>query len=154
MLNYTSIVVGTDGTNSSLLAVRHAAALARTFDAKLTVVTAFRREAGNLRESPGRNPETLPYVPESAANDYLERAKGVADEEQVKDLVTLAQVGEPVEVLLQAAKDSGAEVIVSGNKGVRSLSGRVFGNIPTEIVRKSEVQVLLVNTSEVENLTT
>ena len=40
MHTYTSIAVGTDGSPTSLVAVRAAASLARVYDAQLTVICA------------------------------------------------------------------------------------------------------------------
>jgi len=38
---YRNVIVGTDGSETAELAVRHAAYLAKAFGARLTIVTAF-----------------------------------------------------------------------------------------------------------------
>ena len=53
---YRNVVVGTDGSETAELAVRHAAELAKAFGARLTVVTAFTarpdEEAKRIQEAP------------------------------------------------------------------------------------------------------
>ena len=55
---YRNVVVGTDGSETAELAVRHAAELAKAFGARLTVVTAFmprpEEEAKRLQEAMDR----------------------------------------------------------------------------------------------------
>ena len=41
MLTYKNIAVGTDGSETSLRAVRAAASMARAYDAKLIIISAF-----------------------------------------------------------------------------------------------------------------
>lgn len=50
--------------------------------------------------------------------------------------------------MTKEVQETGIDLIVVGNKGINTLSGRVFGNIPTEVVRNSSVNVMIVNTAE------
>lgn len=146
MLNYSSIVVGTDGSESSLLAVRHAAAVARANEARLIIVCAFHNRSSQLRRAPNVRPDDLPYVPYELTAGFLQKAAAVATAEGLADITTEPRLGDPVDALLDAVHSHDADLLVSGNKGVRSVSGRIFGTIPTEITRRSTVNVLLVDT--------
>jgi nucleotide-binding universal stress UspA family protein len=53
--------------------------------------------------------------------------------------------GEPVEVLIEAAKD--ADVLVVGNRGLNSLSGRLLGSVPQNVSHKAGCDVLIVHTT-------
>ena len=51
MHTYTSIAVGTDGSPTSMVAVRAAASLARVYDAKLTIICAHYTASGSMLNS-------------------------------------------------------------------------------------------------------
>ena len=54
--------------------------------------------------------------------------------------------GKPADVLLDAARDVEAELIVVGNRRMQGLS-RVLGAIANEIVHRAPCDVLLVKTT-------
>jgi nucleotide-binding universal stress UspA family protein len=60
---------------------------------------------------------------------------------------TLAVDGAPVEVLRRAVEDTKAELLVVGNKGLNTLSGRLLGSVPSDVARRSGVDVLIVHTT-------
>lgn len=148
MHKYQTLVVGTDGSDTSLVAVRHAASMARAYEATLVIVCAFYSNSGSLLNSPNRDVSTLPVVSDTRAEEYLREAERVAAEEQVQDVKLERRSGTPVNALLAAVDEYNADAIVIGNKGMNSLTGRVFGNIPTEIARRSNCDVVLVKTTD------
>lgn len=148
MFTYNTIVVGTDGSSTSLIAVRHAASLARVYEATLVIVCAYYSNTGSLLNSPNRDVSTLPVVSDARADEYLGEAEAVAKEEGAADIRLQRRDGTPVNALLDAVNESNADAVVIGNKGVNTLTGRVFGNIPTELTRRAKVDVVLANTQE------
>jgi nucleotide-binding universal stress UspA family protein len=52
-----------------------------------------------------------------------------------------------VDVLDQAVADSGADLLVVGNVGLNTLTGRILGSVPQSVARRSGVDVLIVHTS-------
>ncbi|AGS34737.1 universal stress protein [Corynebacterium maris DSM 45190] len=147
MFSYRTIVVGTDGSDTSLKAVRHAASLARVYDAALIVVSAYHGDSGSLLiSSPTSDTSTLPVVSEGRAAEYLDEARRVAEEEGAPTIELQHRDGAPVNELIAAVEENEADLLVVGNKGVNSLAGRLFGNIPTETARRSDVDVVLVHT--------
>ncbi|GAB2497177.1 Universal stress protein [Corynebacterium atrinae] len=151
MITYNSIAVGTDGSDSSLLAVRAAASLARVYDATLVIIVAWHSASGSLLNSPHSDVSAIPIVGEDVADEYLSDAKAVAEEEGATKIDLRKRAGAPAAVLVQEVEDSGIDLLVVGNKGVNTLTGRVFGNIPTEVVRHSSVNVMIVNTEGVDS---
>lgn len=147
MHTYQTIVVGTDGSDTSLVAVRHAASMARAYEATLVIVCAFYSNSGSLLNSPNRDVSTLPVVSDNRAEEYLREAERVALEEEADDIKLERRSGTPVNALLAAVEEHSAGAIVIGNKGMNSLTGRVFGNIPTEVARRSSCDVVLVKTT-------
>ena len=60
---------------------------------------------------------------------------------------TLAVDGPPVDVLRKAARDTGADLLVVGNRGLNTLSGRLLGSVPSDVARRAGIDVLIVHTT-------
>ena len=146
MFSYSSIAVGTDGSETSFVAVRAAASLARVYDARLTVICAHYSASGSVLNSTNRELSGLDIVTETGSQEILQRARTVAEEEGARDINTVSRGGQPAAVLLEAVTEFDVDLLVVGNKGMRSLAGRVFGNVPGDITKKASVDVMLVDT--------
>ena len=146
MHTYKSIAVGTDGSPTSLVAGRAAASLARVYDAKLTVICAHYTASGSMLNATNAELSKIDIVTESGAEDILRRAKAIAVEEQAPEINLVSSGGQPANVLLESVKEYSVDLLVVGNKGMRSLAGRVFGNIPGSVAKKAPVDVMLVDT--------
>ena len=146
MHTYKSIAVGTDGSPTSLVAVHAAASLARVYDAKLTVICAHYTASGSMLNATNAELSKIDIVTESGAEDILRRAKAIAVEEQAPEINLVSSGGQPANVLLESVKEYSVDLLVVGNKGMRSLAGRVFGNIPGSVAKKAPVDVMLVDT--------
>ncbi|MDY5785301.1 MULTISPECIES: universal stress protein [unclassified Corynebacterium] len=146
MHSYTSIAVGTDGSATSLMAVRSAASLARVYDADLTVICAHYSASGSMLNSTNAELSKVEIVSDSDAEHILNTAKGIAEEEQAPRVNLVATPGSPANVLVEAVRDYGVDLLVVGNKGMRTLAGRIFGNIPGNVAKKAPVDVMLVDT--------
>ncbi|OFT82030.1 universal stress protein [Corynebacterium sp. HMSC29G08] len=146
MFSYSSIAVGTDGSTSSMAAVRAAASLARVYDASLTIICAHYSASGSVLDSTNRELTGADIVTETGAQEILQRAREIAEAEQAKDIRTVSRGGQPAAVLIESVREFDVELLVVGNKGMRSLAGRVFGNVPGSVVKKAPVDVMLVDT--------
>lgn len=146
MHTYTSIAVGTDGSATSLMAVRAAASMARVYDADLTVICAHYSANTSLLNSSNAELSRVDIVADDDADRILETARGIAEEEQAPRINLVAKPGMPAQVLLEAVEEHGVDLLVVGNKGMRSLAGRVFGNVPGSVAKKAPVDVVLVDT--------
>ncbi|HHU66831.1 universal stress protein [Corynebacterium sp.] len=148
MIIYSKIAVGTDGSESSLSAVRAAASLARVYDAELIIMSAWYGASGSLLNAPHTDVSSLPIVEEEVADEHLRTALAVAEEEGAPRVELRKIAGAPAAALTKEVEELGVDLLVVGNKGVNTLTGRVFGNIPTEVVRNSTVNVMIVNTAQ------
>lgn len=146
MHTYTSITVGTDGSATSLMAVRAAASLARVYDAELTVICAHYSANTSLLNSSNAELSKVDIVTDDDAERILQSAHAIAEQEQVSRINLVTKPGMPAQVLLESVQESGSDLLVVGNKGMRTLAGRFFGNIPGSVAKKSPVDVLLVDT--------
>lgn len=149
MKNYRAIAVGTDGSETALEAVRTAASLARVYQAKLVLICAYHSSSGSLLNSPQADPAATPVVSREQAREVLAEARDVAVEEGAETIDLEDRAGSAVEVLVGVLAEVDADLLVVGNRGINSLSGRIFGSVPTGVSRKASVDVMLVNTEEI-----
>ena len=150
MSAYQTVVVGTDGSESSLRAVDRAAAIAADHSAKLIVATAHLpvpEEKGRYAIPPGsthgQDYRTVGEAPFYAIlRDARERAhKAGAKNVEEKDIV-----GAPINALVHLAEEVHADLLVVGNVGLSSVAGRLLGSVPSEVSRKAKTDVLIVHT--------
>jgi len=62
-------------------------------------------------------------------------------------VLTRAVDGPPVDVLRDAVREHGADLLVVGNRGLNTLSGRLLGSVPSDVARRAGVDVLIVHTT-------
>lgn len=152
MSAYQTVVVGTDGSDSSLRAVERAAAIAADHGAKLIVATAHLpvpEERGRYAIPPGsdhgqdyRTVGEAPYY--AILRDARERAHQVG----AKDVEEKSIVGAPINVLVQLAEEADADLLVVGNVGLNSVAGRLLGSVPSAVSRRAKTDVLIVHTTD------
>ncbi|OBB90706.1 universal stress protein [Mycobacterium sp. 852002-40037_SCH5390672] len=152
MSAYQTVVVGTDGSDSSLRAVGRAAAIAADHGAKLIVATAHLavpEERGRYAIPPGsdhgQDYRTVGQAPFYAIlRDATERAHQAG----AKNVEEKSIVGAPINALVQLAEDVRADLLVVGNVGLNSVAGRLLGSVPSAVSRRAKTDVLIVHTSD------
>ena len=146
---YRNVVVGTDGSETAELAVRHAAELAKAFGARLTVVTAFTarpdEEAKRIQEAP--EDVRWAITDATSADERARRARATARDMGVDDVVLRVDSGDPASLLIDAADDSGGDVIVLGSKGMTSAKRFVLGSVPNKVSHHAPCDVVIVHTA-------
>jgi nucleotide-binding universal stress UspA family protein len=140
MTAYRSIVVGTDGSDSSYVAVEKAAALAGDAGATLYDDRDVAAAADVLKD------EAYQVRGSAPTNEILRVARDKAVAAGATNIVERAVVGEPVESLLNLVKEVEADLLVVGNRGLNTLTGRLLGSVPSDVARKSRSDVLIVHT--------
>jgi nucleotide-binding universal stress UspA family protein len=149
MASYQTVVVGTDGSDSSYRAVDRAAVVSAVSDARLVIVCAYHpasdREVERAQDALGD--EAYQVVGSAPAEDTLRTARDRAVRAGATDVETLAVLGEPVAVLRKVVADRSADLLVVGNRGLNTLAGRILGSVPAEAARKAGIDVLIVHTT-------
>lgn len=141
---YKTIVVGSDGSKSSLLAVERAAKMATVFGATLVIGTAYYETEADATKSLRQDSVTILGDEDALAN--LEAAAAHARQHGAKDVQTATRPGTPVEALMAIVRDNNAELLVVGNRGINSLTGRLLGSVPADVARQSDCDVMIVHT--------
>jgi nucleotide-binding universal stress UspA family protein len=140
---FSSVVVGTDGSDTATEAVRRAIELAKVCGASLHIVTAYKAR-----------PVRAPGVPDEF-RDQL--AAGTQADSLLEDQCALARIegiavqghtgtGDPAEAIVRVAEQEGADVIVVGNKGMAGVR-RVLGSVPNSVAHQAPCSVLIVQTT-------
>ena len=147
MSAYTTVVVGTDGSESSMHAVDRAGAIAG--DATLVIACAYFPNDGKTAAAAGDvlGDEAYQVMGSSPTEEILRRAKERANNAGAQNVQQRAVKGAPVDALLQLVTDVQADLLVVGNKGLNSLAGRLLGSVPADVARKSACDVLIVHTT-------
>lgn len=144
MSAYQTIVVGTDGSKSSLLAVERAAAIAAAFDATLVIGCAY-YENQDVASSTLRQ-DSVQVLGDDPAQQNLDTAKAAAEAAGATKVETEIKAGSPVEALMALVNDRKADLLVVGNRGINSLTGRLLGSVPADVARQSDCDVMIVHT--------
>ena len=148
MSAYTTIVVGTDGSESSLKAVERAGALAGESAALVIACAYFPNDRGAGGAADVLKDEAYQVTGSSPTEEILRSAKERATQAGAGDNIDARSVkGAPVDALLQLVSDTKADLLVVGNKGLNSIAGRLLGSVPADVARKSACDVLIVHTT-------
>ena len=83
------------------------------------------------------------HSPAARMREVLARTREDLERDGVACRV-LVDEGDPAEVLVRLAEESGADVLVIGNKG---MNRRVLGSVPNTVTHKARCSVLLVKTT-------
>jgi nucleotide-binding universal stress UspA family protein len=148
---YSTVVVGTDGSESSLRAVARAGALAGATGATLVIACAYLPAESDDREL-ARAQDTLredayQVVGSHPAEDTVRTAQERANKAGAKNVKTVVVQGSPVETLLDVVRRENADLLVVGNRGLAGIKGRLLGSVPADATRRSECDVLVVHTT-------
>lgn len=148
---YRTVVVGTDGSESSLRAVSRAGALAGACGATLVIACAYLPADGDQREmaraQDALRDDAYQVVGSHPAEDTVRTAHERASAAGARDVKTVAVMGSPVETLLDVVRKESADLLVVGNRGLAGIKGRLLGSVPADATRRSECDVLVVHTT-------
>jgi nucleotide-binding universal stress UspA family protein len=146
---YSSIIVGTDGSQTAGKAVTRAADLAATSSASLLIVSAFRPvPPERLRNEKTGAPEDLSYVVNSRedVDHLLSVARKLAESRGASNVKTEAVDSGPSEALIDTAARIGADLIVVGSQGMTGAKRLLLGSVPNRVAHHSPCDILIVKT--------
>jgi nucleotide-binding universal stress UspA family protein len=161
MSGYRTVIVGTDGSVSSLRAVEQAARFASQQNAKLIIASAYipHVEKGGWSRPPSHDYVADPRAADSLGSEgyklhggapvyeILHDARDRAKAAGAQDIEERAIEGAPVEALIHLAKDVKADILVVGDVGMDSVAGRLLGSVPADVARKAKIDILIVHTA-------
>jgi nucleotide-binding universal stress UspA family protein len=149
-MSYTTVIVGTDGSESALRAVQRGAELAASSNALLVIVCAYSpvtARAGAVISQQLADTRFDPVRGTDAAEDALRLSATAAARAGASGVDAVLVEGDPTDALLSAANERGADLIVVGNRGINTLPGRVLGSIAVAVSQRASCDVLIVHTT-------
>jgi nucleotide-binding universal stress UspA family protein len=145
---YQTVLVGTDGSQSSYRAVDRAARIAGDSAARLVIVCAYtpatRREVAAAEDV--LRDDAYQVAGSAPAEETLRTAAERAAAQGAGAIERAAVEGEPVKSLLSMLDKYGADLLVVGNRGLNTLAGRLLGSVPADVSRRAPCDVLIVHT--------
>jgi nucleotide-binding universal stress UspA family protein len=146
---FTRIVVGTDGSETAAEAVRQAVDLARLSSATLSVVSAYepvpeRRVAGEQQDVPADVQHEI--GPREDVNLVLDAAAAEAKKAGI-EVQTHPVQADPADAILNVAEETGADLIVVGNKGMTGTRRFLLGSVPNKVSHHAPCSVIIVRTT-------
>ena len=146
---FKKIVVGLDGSETSETALRLACDLAQKYDSEIhlvhtpqpqTVAFALGAVAGYHAVA------TMPSDEEvkEAADKIVDAGKAIAKEYKQKVTETHTKRGNPAEEIIACAEGCGADLIVTGRRGLGSVGSLVQGSTTQEVNHKAKCACLSV----------
>ena len=146
---FTRIVVGTDGSDTATEAVRQAIDLAKLAGAELSIVSAYAPIPKRRVEEEKENaPRDVQYEigPREDVNLVLDSAAATARKEGI-EVQTHPVEGDPAEAILNVAEETGADLIVVGNKGMTGARRFLLGSVPNNVSHHAPCSVIIVRTT-------
>jgi len=149
MTAYQTVVVGTDGSESSLRAVDRAARIAADSNAKLILATGYFTRPDDLRAADILGEEGYKVRGNAPIYAILHDAHDRAKAAGATNVEDRPIESDPVHALVDLAEKVGADLLVVGNVGLDARSaiiGRVF-SIPGAVATRAKIDVLIVRTT-------
>lgn len=149
MGGYSTIVVGTDGSETSFRAVDRAATLARDADATLVIACAYTpsREEDVAADADVLGADAYQVMGSAPADDTVRTGRERALAAGATKIETVVVQGRPSECLQQVVQEQRADLLVVGNRGLNTLAGRIIGSVPLDVARRTPTDVLIVHTT-------
>jgi maltose/moltooligosaccharide transporter len=146
---YDRVVVGSDGSPTSLYTVDRAAEVAEAAQARLVVVTAYNSlDAGSAPvAAEGQHKEV--YGIETARR-AMDKSVTNLTKERARFIDQRIVEGSPAQALLETVGNNPANLIVVGNRGLGATGDELLGSVPGEVVKRAACDVLVVQTSALD----
>jgi nucleotide-binding universal stress UspA family protein len=146
-MNIQRILVPTDFSPFSDLAIQMASFLQEKFDAKILVLHVLTPlETDALTSQPGNPWENVVL---RIQNDMAQEVEKNSLSPLPRDRVTLeVTVGEPAEEIVRFARENEVDLIVMGTHGRTGLASILLGSVTVGVIRRACIPVMVVKCPE------
>jgi nucleotide-binding universal stress UspA family protein len=146
---YKHILIATDGSELATKALDHGLALAKIAGARVTVVTVTEMWsamdiAHDVRQGKRDPVGQFEDIAATAAKHILDGAARLADARSVTCNYVHVKDQHPAEGIVEAAKESGCDLIVMASHGRRGVSRVLLGSQAYEVLSHCSVPALIV----------
>ncbi len=147
---FSTIVVGTDGSETATEAVRQAVELATAVGGRAR--DRLRLRAGARRAAARRARSTCPrtssgWSARARTSTRPSRRPRSSRRRRAITAAVHARQGDPADAILDVAEETGADLVVIGNKGMTGAKRFLLGSVPNKISHHAPCGVLIIRTS-------
>jgi nucleotide-binding universal stress UspA family protein len=142
----STIVVGTDGTETAAKAVDFAVDMAERYGSRLVIASSYSPiPEDRLAKEQADAPQEVKWSinPTEDVDATLREVEEKAQERGIKT-VSEARQGDPADVLCEIAEQHDADLLVVGNKGMHR---KILGSVPNSVSHKAPCSVVIVKTA-------
>jgi nucleotide-binding universal stress UspA family protein len=142
---YRHILIPTDGSELSKLALEEGVALAKALNARVTVVTVttpFHIISGNsvmLTDTPEQYKEHMAAI----AKQYLDKGRTIAAEAGVECDLVHVEHEHPYRAIIDTAQNRGCDAIQMASHGRRGISAVLLGSETLKVLTHSTIPVIV-----------
>ena len=151
---YRHILIPTDGSELSKLALEEGVALAKALDGRVTVITVttpFHVITGDpvmLADTPERYKEHMAAV----AKQYLDKGRTIAAAAGVECDLVHAEHEHPYKAIIDTAQNRGCDAIQMASHGRRGISAVLLGSETLKVLTHSTIPVIVSRRSHFATL--
>jgi nucleotide-binding universal stress UspA family protein len=139
---FKKILCPVDFSDTSMNAANNAINFSMEIKAEITFIHVIDIQAlQNIGDLSGGGINDMSLLIEEE-KPVLKKLKDECDKKSVK-VKTILTHGEPVSVILETIKEDGHDLIIMGTHGKTGLTRLVMGSIAENVLRKSDIPVLL-----------
>ncbi len=140
-----TILVATDGSKFSEVAAKEAVIMAKTCGAALVVISAVHAESSAPLDivSSNMQKEMIAGREMAAAETSVKFVRELAEKENVA-VSTLIYAGSPADVIIHAAEEKKADLIVVGSHGRTGIDRLLLGSVAERVIGTADCAVLVV----------
>jgi nucleotide-binding universal stress UspA family protein len=146
---FSSVVVGTDGSDTARKAVQQATELARQVGASISLVSAYQPVSNQrLRDEQREVPKDMEWMVNPREDVEATLREGAEAVEGAGVTVeTFAREGDAADAILDVAEEQHADLIVVGNKGMTGAKRFLLGSVPNKVSHHAPCSVLIIRTT-------
>lgn len=142
---FSHILVPLDGSDNSMSALNVAIRISRYFGSKITLMAVV--DEARMTLAAGNVPMDIQSELRKHAREVIAAGKKITEEAGI-DAETVIDHGSPKNVIVETANKQDYDLIVIGKSGADALNRLLIGSTTAYVVRKADVQVLVVNAEE------
>ena len=149
---YSNVLLSTDGSDVARKGVEHGIALAKSLNAKVSVIAVTESlpidygggHAGGWIPSPEEF-ERFEAASKEDARKSLDEARAIAERSGLSAELLHVPNAHPATAIIETAKSRGCDLIVMGSHGRRGLRKLFLGSQTSEVLADGSVPVLVVH---------
>ncbi|GAW99448.1 universal stress protein [Secundilactobacillus mixtipabuli] len=142
---FSHILVPLDGSDNSKSALQAAIKISRYFGSTITLIAVV--DATRMTLAAGNIPLDIQGELRKRAVEVIDEGKKMTEQAGI-ETKTMIEAGSPKTVIVDTANNSDCDLVVIGKSGVDAINRLLIGSTTAYVVRRANVQVLVVNAEE------